>query len=117
MPTNVIPFSNFKIQTILLLMASLSLGYVGQFVDGFPLRRVVNLRVVARHAGRLMADYTARNKEMNIARYAVEKRTRRKEADCRSKHMKGTETVSHPATNRNKHCQTQRVTRQHGLHV
>src|SRR5207249_7137062 len=53
----------------------------------------------------------------DLARNAAEKRPQREEANRGREHPACAEAIGHPAADRNKHRQAQRVTRQHSLHA
>ena len=58
-----------------------------------------------------------RDQQMDVARYAAEKRTQGEEANRRREYAAGSEAVRHPAADRNEDRQAQRVAGQDRLHA
>ncbi len=69
------------------------------------------------HGSAAALQNPAGDQQMDVARYAAEKRSQREEADGGGKYPARAESVRHPAADGNEHRQAQRVTGQHRLHA
>src|ERR1700679_629009 len=70
------------------------------------------------HHGAAAARQHAEGHEpVDVARDAAEKRAERENADRRREYTPRAETVGHPAADGDEYGETQRIAREHGLHV